>query len=94
MAYVKEEISESLAEALVQFHARCEEIVKPLTEAEILNQADHFREHGKPITDFLMREIRIRRMFAKAAEYMDRTGSSYYCFRCNGACTPEHEAED
>lgn len=90
----KNEIAESLAHALIEFESRCQEIVNPLQENEILNLVEHFHEYAEPITSFLERELRFRKLFAEAEEYMNRTGSDYYCFRCHGACTPEHESED
>ncbi len=91
---MKNEVTESLAAALVHFEMRCKEIVSSLPDVELSSLAEHFQGYAEPITNFLRRETRFRAMVAEAKEYMERTGAAYYCFQCRGTCTPEHWNDD
>ena len=97
---------EKLAAQMNDHHLRLEAIVKDLTDDEVREVVAECRRSAQPsdshnfampewdlVAERLEYELRVRRVFRRAAEHEAATGSTSYCVRCDGDCTPEHMAE-
>ncbi|HEV3193838.1 MAG TPA: hypothetical protein VGY54_25205 [Polyangiaceae bacterium] len=100
------EIVEKLAAEMIAYHDRLRTIVEGLTDENVVDLIVECRREARPteshnfsmpewdlIADQLESELRLRRLFRRAKEHEEKTGSTYYCMRCDGDCKPEHLAE-
>jgi len=98
-----------LAQAMVEYQNRISEIICTWSDDQIEACVARCRREAHPqpgdshnfempewdyVAGLLLRDLYFRRVCAKAAAYTAHTGESYYCVRCEGACTPEHLREN
>jgi hypothetical protein len=92
-----EEMREKIAGLFIDFGKRIETLAEGLSDEDILTLsrdcASKDEAFWKIASEYLLMEIGVRVAFRNAQAYFEKTGASFYCLHCGGACTPEHIAE-
>lgn len=101
-----EELHNQLATVAIEFHDGIRKVVQDIPDAELPLLVQECRKLAEPTSDrsfpmpewniiasIIDTEHRNRLLHEEARAYMEKTGATVYCPKCNGACTPEHLAE-
>ena len=88
---------EKVSEKIFNFNDELRGLVKDLSSDQQQAIVELLRlqanEDEAPIFNYAASRIEFEilfKVFERASQYMEKTGETFYCLYCDGACTPEH----